>query len=87
MDYAANLDALGHSDWRLPTRAELRVLFENRAKIGSFDETDTYPSWYWSAAENPDNPGRAWMERFSDGYRVWHWKDLDVSVRPVRSGP
>ena len=30
--YAAKLDAHGHEDWRVPTKAELDVLFQNREK-------------------------------------------------------
>src|SRR5438034_645587 len=35
-DHAAQLRAHGHRDWRLPTRRELNVLFNNRAAIGGF---------------------------------------------------
>jgi hypothetical protein len=54
--YATNLDAHGHQDWRPPTKAELNVLFNNRAAIGGFDlgryiGTD----WYWNAG--PAIPG------------------------------
>jgi Protein of unknown function (DUF1566) len=86
MNYAADLYAHGHQDWRLPSKAELHVLFNNRAAIGGFDESGSNPSgWYWSATEDPDYPDVAWMERFSDGDRYWLWKDDDASVRPVRS--
>src|SRR5689334_12641709 len=30
MKYAARLDAHGHRDWRVPTKAELNLLWENR---------------------------------------------------------
>jgi hypothetical protein len=33
--YAAQLDAHGNKDWRVPTMAELNVLFNNRAAIGA----------------------------------------------------
>lgn len=63
-EYAANLDAHGHRDWRMPTLAELNVLFNNRASIGGFDVTGSYPAgWYWSAS--PDNSCEAWGQRFS----------------------
>src|SRR5205823_762495 len=32
MKYAAALDAQGHHDWRVPTKAELNMLYENRDK-------------------------------------------------------
>jgi hypothetical protein len=42
-DYAAGLDALGHRDWRVPTKAELNVLFTNSAAIGGFYFTGPTP--------------------------------------------
>src|SRR5438477_1088089 len=42
MDYAARLDVLGHTDWRVPTTGELNVLWENRDKgalKGTFNVT------------------------------------------------
>src|SRR5438270_12306526 len=44
--YAAKLDAHGHADWRIPSKRELNVLFNNRAVIGGREEPD---SWYWSS--------------------------------------
>jgi hypothetical protein len=91
MKYAAELDANGHKDWRLPTIAELHVLYQNRNKGAlkdSFDTGDFTPSnWYWSSTENPPPTRGAWMERFSDSQRHRTWKGLDASVRPVRLEP
>jgi hypothetical protein len=91
MEYAAELDAHGHTDWRLPSRAELHVLYQNRDKgalKGTFDESGgEFVGWYWSSTEHPDDAGAAWMERFSDGNRDWDWKVIDASVRPIRSEP
>ena len=44
MKYCGDLDAYGHKDWRMPTNAELNVLFQNRAAIGGFNETGSYPA-------------------------------------------
>jgi hypothetical protein len=62
--YAAKLDAHGHHDWRLPTKAELNVLFNNRASIGGFNTSGPgTATWYWSSS-----PGNNWeAQRFSDG--------------------
>ncbi len=91
MKYAADLDANGHKDWRLPTEAELDVLYQNRDKgalKGTFNVHGSGPSGrYWSSAESPEGPHSAWMERFSDGFRYWYLKDNDASVRPVRLEP
>src|SRR5712691_7330547 len=51
--YAAKLDAHGHHDWRVPTKGELNVLFQNRAAIGGFDESGSDPAgWYWSSSQD-----------------------------------
>lgn len=65
-EYAKKLAALGHKDWRAPTKNELNVLFNNRAAIGGFNETGSNPAgWYWSSS--PCYGPNAWVQRFSDG--------------------
>jgi len=81
--YAAQLDAHGHKDWRVPTKAELNVLFNNRAAIGGFDVTGSYPAgWYWSAS--PYYLWNAWGQRFSDGCQHNYDKGNHSAVRCVR---
>jgi len=81
--YAAGLEANGHKDWHVPTKAELNVLFNNRAAIGGFDISGSYPAgWYWSAS--PFNLWNAWGQRFSDGLQNYYTKVSHSSVRPVR---
>src|SRR5262249_43471600 len=86
MDYAAMLEAHGRKDWRVPTRAELNVLYENRDKgalKGTFNVTGSYPAGlYWSSTEG--NYADAWTQRFSDGNQGWDNEDLDSSLRCVR---
>src|SRR5215469_8095246 len=44
------LKSYGHDDWRVPTKNELDVLFNNRAAIGGFDVNGSDPTGrYWSA--------------------------------------
>jgi hypothetical protein len=63
---ASKLKAHGHKDWRMPTKAELNVLFENRNRIGNFDTTGLYSAgWYWASSRNGNY--LAWVQRFSDG--------------------
>ena len=45
--YARDLKDHGHSDWRLPSKAELKVLYKNRAAIGGFADTDYWSSTTW----------------------------------------
>lgn len=78
--YAAQLDAHGHKDWRVPTKDELSVLFHNSAAIGV---TVSRPAgWYWSAS--PYSLWSAWCQRLSDGAQDDYDKNYHLFVRPVR---
>lgn len=86
MNYAAKLDAHGHQDWRLPTKGELKALFNNRAAIGGFNLTGLLPEgWYWSASKN--HLWLAWClcQSFSDGRQFNDYKFNRSSVRCVLS--
>ena len=81
--YAAELDAHGHQDWRVPTKGELNVLYNNRAAIGGFNESGSFPAgWYWSSSQGSNNG--AWDQRFSDGHQDVFFKLNDSSLRCVR---
>jgi len=81
--YAAKLDAHGHQDWRVPTKGELNVLFQNRAAIGGFDISGSDPAgWYWSSSQVTTNG--AWDQRFSYGHQGYNSKSNDASLRCVR---
>jgi hypothetical protein len=84
--YAAALNkenAHDHDAWRVPTKGELNVLFNNRAAIGGFDISGSYPAgWYWSSSQFYD--GLAWAQRFSDGGQYFSSKNFDSSLRCVR---
>jgi hypothetical protein len=65
MEYAGKLDAHSRQDWRVPTKGELNVLFQNRAAIGGFNETGAHDDgWYWSSSYFWNS---AWIQRFSNG--------------------
>jgi hypothetical protein len=88
-DYCKNLSAYGHTDWYVPARDELNVMYINRAAIGTFDTTDgatqiggAYPGLYWSSTE-ASNPN-AWYQRFSDGVQYGTSKYGLLAVRCVR---
>jgi hypothetical protein len=75
----------GHDDWRVPTKAELNVLFNNRTAVGGFNVSGSYADGlYWSAS--PDTISTAWGQRFSDGSQFYNIDKatLDLSVRCVR---
>jgi hypothetical protein len=76
----------GHDDWRLPTKNELNVLFNNRAAIGGFNVSGSdRAGWYWSSSSS--HKWGAWGQRFKDGYQDYNvYKDVDSSVRLIRYG-
>ena len=86
MDYAAGLDAHGHQDWRVPSKGELNLLWENRDKgalKGTFNVTGSFPAgWYWSSTQTGTN--FAWGQRFSDGIQNWYGQNVESFLRCVR---
>jgi hypothetical protein len=81
-EYARDLDAHGHRDWRVPTKAELNVLFQNRGAIRGFDMTGSYPAgWYWSSSRSYST---AWAQRFSNGHRDDGTWGCHLALRCVR---
>jgi hypothetical protein len=84
--YAKNLSAHDHHDFRVPTTGELNVLFENRNKgklRGTFNETASYPvGWYWSST--PSLSYLASPHRLSDGGQYDLSRDGGSSLRLVR---
>ena len=68
--------ALGKG-WRLPTRDELKTVYQNRKKIGDFSNYI-----YWSNAEDA---GTAWSYDFSRERETSYYKDEEYVVRAVRS--
>jgi hypothetical protein len=81
--YAKDMDAHGHKDWRVPTKGELNVLFNNRTAIGGFNVTGSGPAgWYWSSSRNLSND--AWAQRFSDGTQYTSLRHDNSSLRLVR---
>jgi hypothetical protein len=81
----ADLSAHGQTDWYLPAKDELNVLYANEAAIGGFNTSGSFPAgYYWSSSENGSN--FAWPQRFSDGVQgLFNGKANGLSVRCVRS--
>jgi hypothetical protein len=82
-EYAAKLDAHGHKDWHVPTKAALNVLFNNRAAIGGFDISG-FP--IPPAGTGPHRRTTHGMcgQRFNDGYQGNLYKNDHSSMRRVR---
>ena len=64
--------------WRLPTKVELNILYQNKKKIGGFDG-----KYYWSSSEI--NGNFAWGQSCDLGIQYNAVKDDTPFVRAVRS--
>ena len=86
------LDSHMGNGWRLPTKDELNILYENQEKIGGFGF-----NYYWSSTEsdtmqNPDDPfgpplsidNSAWSQGLTSGFQKVRNMDEVHSVRAVR---
>lgn len=63
--------------YRLPTRSELRVMYENRALIGGFSDAGEHEPTgrYWSSTENDKDTTFAWAHTFdAEGRNEWAHK-------------
>jgi len=81
--YAAKLcDDLvlnGYSDWFLPSKDELNILYQNRNAIGGFSS-----GYYWSSSEGSSS--YAWHQNFDDGIQnIIYLKSYAYRVRAVRA--
>ena len=86
-EYAKSLEVGAKKDFRVPSKEELNVLFENREKgalKGTFNLTGLFPAgYYWSSTPNFDD--YAYGQRFSDGAQLdFFTRGFDSSVRCVR---
>jgi hypothetical protein len=73
----------GHTDWRVPTIAELSALYSAREVIGGFRHP-FQRDWYWSSSESDSAHARA--QNFLNGHQTSGLKVAGVHVRCVRSG-
>ena len=70
--------------WRLPTKDEFYLLYQNKDKIGlSSSETIQSGGRYWSGSEN--GSGDAWHFEFARGVSFLYGKANGFDVRAVRS--
>ena len=79
-DICANLSLGGYSDWFLPSKDELNLMYENLKVfgVGSFAGTK-----YWSSSEGAAY--NAWAQYFSNGAQYYYDKYDDLRVRAVRA--
>ena len=66
------------TDWRLPTKNELNLLYLQKSVVGGFAN-----NYYWSSTEALFN--YAWGQNFSSGYQVADYKNNASYVRAIRA--
>jgi hypothetical protein len=91
----------GHSDWRLPNRAELESLVSLEAvSPATYSEfhsgcaagctvlncSCTRSDFYWTSSTYKKDPTGAWIVYFVDGYVDFNFKPTAYAVRAVRGG-
>lgn len=78
--FAHALECGGKSDWFVPSKSELDLMYQNLAlnEVGEFTN-----GYYWSSSYY--QAGRAWNRPFSQGTSFDGNKDGNFSVRPIRA--
>ncbi|MEI6524304.1 MAG: DUF1566 domain-containing protein [Bacteroidota bacterium] len=72
-------------DWRLPNRNELNTLFNNRDKIGGFENrSNNNNNFYWSSTEDQDWVLTYYMD-FLTGNEGKTGKNFFYSVRAIQA--
>jgi cysteine-rich repeat protein len=77
----------GHSDWRVPTSAELHTIIELSGSpciAPVFGPTQS--NFYWSSSTSPANATSVWLVDFRLGSGNYLGKSYDHYVRAVRGG-
>jgi hypothetical protein len=75
---AASYSLNGFSDWHLPSKDELNLLYEQKTVVGGFSDY-----YWWSSSEVGSSA--AWVQEFDYGSQGGTNKNLTLPVRAVRA--
>ena len=78
-DICANLTLGGYSDWFLPSKEEVNLMYTKRFEIGNFEVNGIY----WSSTETDNS--RAWGRSLGNGTPVNAEKSYAANVRAIRA--
>jgi len=80
--------ALGFSDWRLPSRRELRSLVSHRTRKPALPENhpfiNVFLGWYWTSTSAAISPAHAWYLHLEGARMFYGGKDQSYLAWPVR---
>jgi len=77
-DYSVTDGGVTYSDWYLPSKYELNLLYDQKTVVGGF-----VGGFYWSSTENDNS--NAWNQGFGTGTTVSDVKNYSGYVRAVRA--
>jgi uncharacterized repeat protein (TIGR02543 family) len=82
VEVAKNHKGGGYTDWHLPTKSELDLMYQNLAKegLGGFSSAN-----YWSSSEYGYGSTFAWEQSFSSGFQDYDYKSNTYYVRAIRA--
>ena len=75
----------GYSDWFLPSKDELNLMYVNLNNAGLGGFANSGGDRYWSSSENSDYVDNAWYQYFSNGSQDYNYRSYTCRVRPVRA--
>ena len=80
-EFCVDLTIDGYSDWYLPSKDELNLLYTNHAALEAAGAGSFIDNYYWSSSE--DTPTNAWFQHFYNGGQTTPNKSSYYYVRAI----